>query len=70
MYIFIIYLFAGVRVAEEWRKRKTKQKQKQERASERTWLSPLLGANTGGHWVCFFSFKQALDGAICPLTEI
>lgn len=24
MYIFIIYLFAGVRVAEEWRKRKNK----------------------------------------------
>lgn len=30
----------------EKKENKTKQKQKQERASERTWLSPLLGGNT------------------------
>ena len=78
MDVYIHYLFIcwgeGGRGME---KKEKQQKQKQERASERTWLSPLWGEknplcslNIGVIEYAFFSFKQALEGAICPLAEI
>ena len=75
IYSLFIYLL-GWGWQRNGEKGKTK-KQKQERASERTWLSPLWGEknplcslNIGVIEYAFFSFKQALEGAICPLAEI
>lgn len=63
MYIFIIYLFAGVRVAEEWRERNKKNKNR--RGHLREYGLVLLGGSlnigvTG--YAFFFPFKQALEG--------